>query len=125
MKHRSVSASIRIAIACVLASGASTAPPAAAEIFKCLERSGVERYQNFPCSIDSLGSLPAPPSTARPANTGEPAVGMTQADVRALWGEPEETDQDEIKKGRIEIWRYADGRSVHFDRKHRVLEVQR
>ena len=110
----------------------------------------MERYQNFSCSIDSIGSLqsisaaatitspPASASRATPttapiavapigtlANAGEPRIGMTSVEVKAIWGEPMETDQDEPKEGRVEIWRYADGRSVQFNNKHRVLAVQR
>ena len=32
-------------------------PVASAEIFKCTETNGVLRLQNFPCSIDSIGSV--------------------------------------------------------------------
>jgi Domain of unknown function (DUF4124) len=128
----------------------AAAPLASAEIYKCIEKNGVERYQNFPCPIDSLGSLPstapgaktpsapavasrAKPaaarndaaSTAKVASASEPRAGMTPDEVRAIWGEPEETIQDEPVDGRIEIWRYADGRSVQFNNKHRVLAVQR
>jgi hypothetical protein len=49
---------------------------------------------------------------------------MASEEVKALWGEPVETIQDEPVTGRIEIWRYADGRSVQFNNKHRVLAVQ-
>lgn len=123
------------------------APPASAEIFKCLEKNGMERYQNFPCALDTLGlpsanTTPAPGSVsqARPAataipvaaastsgsaNAGEPRIGMTEAEVVAIWGEPEERMDDELREGRIETWRYAYGRSVQFSSKHRVLAVQR
>jgi hypothetical protein len=128
----------------------AAAPLASAEIYKCIEKNGVERYQNFPCAIDSLGSVPstapgakapsapAVASPAKPAATrndaastakvvsaSEPRAGMTPDEVRAIWGEPAETDQDERKEGRIDIWRYADGRSVEFNHKQRVLAVQR
>ncbi len=45
------------------------APMASAEIFKCTETNGLLRLQNFPCWIDSIGSLatPGPPSIAGPA----------------------------------------------------------
>ena len=124
--------------------------PAAAEIFKCAGKNGADLYQNFPCEIETLGSLPSSPptakasvapadpgqampkgtpaalaSTAKVANAGEPRVGMTQGEVRTVWGEPVETFQDELINGRIEVWRYGDNRSVQFDRKHRVLAVQR
>jgi hypothetical protein len=123
------------------------APPASAEIFKCLEKNGIERYQNFPCALDTLGlpsatTTPAPggvsqarppapaipvaaPSTGALANASEPRIGMTEAEVTAIWGEPEERMEDELREGRIETWRYAYGRSVQFSNKHRVLAVQR
>jgi hypothetical protein len=50
---------------------------------------------------------------------------MTMAEVTAIWGEPEETSQEEPRDGRIEIWRYADGRSVQFSNKQLVLLVDR
>jgi hypothetical protein len=125
-------------------------PPAAAEIFKCTAENGMDRYQNFPCAIDSIGSLPSgsptagatsvprgasvPGPAATPvavatagpsAHAGEPRIGMTEDEVRAAWGEPDETEQDEPRDGRIEIWRYRDGRFVQFGNKHRVLVVQR
>ena len=34
------------------------APAASAEIYKCLEKNGMERYQNFPCAIDSVRATP-------------------------------------------------------------------
>ncbi len=122
-----------------------TAPAFASEIFKCVAKGGIPLYQNFPCHIDSLGSLPSDPSAAKmpsapaaasqgkpktgPINvtsTGEPRVGMTGDEVRALLGEPQEMIEDEpASGGPISIWRYADGRSVQFDHKHRVSSVQR
>jgi len=53
-------------------------------------------------------------------------IGMTSDEVRALLGEPEEMVDDEpAEGGRISIWRYADGRTVQLDHKHRVMEVTR
>ena len=132
------------------------APPSSAEIFKCADKSGMDRYQNFPCAIDSIGTLsgnPTPANAALPsgvatqprptaipvaasttdrpmATSGRPAAseprsGMTEDEVKAIWGEPEEIIQDEPRDGRIEIWRYGDGRSVQFSNKHRVLIVDR
>jgi hypothetical protein len=68
----------------------------------------MERYQNFPCWIDSIGSMPsgAPTDTAlsppgasartvvpaaavtggRPPIAGEPRVGMTAEEVAAIRG---------------------------------------
>jgi len=126
------------------------AAPSYAEIFKCAGKNGADLYQNFPCHIDSLGSLPSNPAetktplppadasaakprsapvavaaTGMPAKAGEPRIGMTKDEVRALWGEPIETFEDELREGRTEIWRYGDSRSVRFNHKRRVLEVQR
>jgi len=134
----------------VLIAGASlgVASHAAAEIVKCKEKNGLDRYQNFPCSMDSQGWLPndrpaaksatrgttpegvkAAPAvvaaTEKSAHASEPRIGMSQEDVRAIWGQPMETDQDERKEGRIEIWRYADGRSIEFNHKQRVSAVPR
>jgi hypothetical protein len=128
----------------------SIALPAAAEIYKCSDKSGLDRYQNFPCAIDAIGLQPSGPVAAKatsPANGAsqvqptpnpaasatvgrsdaatEPGVGMTEAEVRAIWGEPQEVIQDEPRDGRIEIWRYGEGRSVQFSNKHRVLLVDR
>ena len=127
------------------------APPASAEIFKCAGKNGTVLYQNFPCQFESLGWLPSNPpsakatlpptdasqpkakaapvnvaSTVKSATASEPGIGMTAEEVRALLGEPEEMVEDEpASGGRVSIWRYADGRSVQFDHKHHVLEVQR
>ena len=136
----------------VLVSALCAAPQASAEIFKCVGKNGTDLYQNFPCQFDSLGSSPSSPPSAKtkvplgdaiqaakpklmtvdvasagksPTLPTEPRVGMTTKEVRALWGEPEEIIQDEPIEGRIEIWRYGDVRSVQFDRKQRVLAVQR
>jgi hypothetical protein len=134
----------------VLVPALCASSPAPAEIFKCAGKNGADLYQNFPCEVDTLGSLPSSPSTGKAsvapgdpsqtmpkgtpagvasatkaANGGEPRVGMTQGEVRTVWGEPVETFQDELINGRIEVWRYGDNRSVQFDRRHRVLAVQR
>src|SRR5262249_19621068 len=126
----------------------------AGEIFKCVAKDGGPLYQNFPCNIDSLGWLPwdplvaktpsmpgasaadksaAAPPKAAPVNMAstvkptyaEPRIGMTKEEVRALLGEPEEMIDDEpAEGGRVSLWRYADGRSVQFDHKHHVTEIQ-
>jgi hypothetical protein len=123
----------------------------AGDIFKCVAKDGGPLYQNFPCYLDSIGSLASNPSiaktpsmpggagqekpntqpvnvasTVKSAYTGELRVGMTEDEVRALLGEPEEMVDDEpAEGGRVSIWRYADGRIVQFDHKHNVLAVQR
>jgi hypothetical protein len=141
----------RALIASILVPGLCAAPSASAEIFKCVAKDGTALYQNFPCQFDSLGWLPSgsPPAatpTSTPANAGqakpnaptvnaastvqathpgEPRIGMTTDEVRALLGQPEEMVEDEPASGRVSTWRYADGRSVQFDNKHRVFGVQR
>src|SRR5215472_3460491 len=40
-------------------------PVVAGEIFKCVAKDGGPLYQNFPCYLDSLGSLPSNPSDAK------------------------------------------------------------
>jgi hypothetical protein len=50
---------------------------------------------------------------------------MTEDEVKAVWGEPNEVVQDEPRHGRIEIWNYGDGRLIQFSSKRRVLVVQR
>jgi len=115
--------------------------PSAAEIFKCAGKDGLVVYQNFRCELDSLGSLPSAP--AKPAVAGapkpttvalgtsveqpkEPRVGMSAEDVRAIWGEPTETFNDEPGDGgRTETWAYGSDRSVRFDHKSRVIAVLR
>ncbi len=52
-------------------------------------------------------------------------VGMTTEEVKAIWGEPLEMIQDEPASGRVEIWQYAEGRTVQFNHKQRVMSVQR
>jgi len=118
---------------------------ATAEIFKCAQPNGLDRYQNFPCSVDSIGSLPSMPASTTPlavgardaapalatrprgssSKAGEPRVGMTANEVIAIWGTPLEAEQEERWKGRVDVWHYGDGRSVEFSKKQRVLEVRR
>jgi hypothetical protein len=123
------------------------APLASAEIFKCVAKDGTALYQNFPCQFDSIGWMLSNPQAAKttltpldsrqakphaaPVNVasmvksvdaGEPRIGMTPDEVRAILGEPLEAVQDEsIDAG--EIWRYVD-KNIQFDRTHRVAVVQ-
>ncbi len=118
-------------------------PAVASDIVKCAAKDGTPLYQNFPCNVDSLGSLPSNPSVARaaaqksksdsvkvtspvkPISTGEPRIGMTVDEVTTILGEPQEIIEDEPRSGRVSVWRYADGRVVKFNNKHRVFDVQR
>jgi len=128
----------------VVLSAFAATPVAAAEIVKCVAKDGTPLYQNFPCNIDSLGSLPSNPPVAKTAaqeksknepvkltspvkavSATEPGIGMAANEVRAIWGEPKEVVEDELRSGRVAVWRYADGRLVQFDNKRRVVDVQR
>ena len=60
-----------------------------------------------------------------PAAPAEPRIGMTTEEVRAIWGEPTNTVQEEPGDGpRFEVWSYGPSRSVRFDRKRRVAAIQ-
>jgi hypothetical protein len=120
------------------------APPVASEIFKCVAKNGDPLYQNFPCNIHSRDFTPLDPeirnavptsdaqpqklqnnsAVVTPAAAGEPRIGMTIDEVTKLWGEPQETVEDEPRSGRVSIWHYADGRVVKFNVKRRVQAVQ-
>jgi hypothetical protein len=126
---------------CVLFSVLFVAPLASAEIFKCVGKYGEDLYQNFPCEFDSIGGTPqfeskgGVPSIGRvpmdsqgprksAAVPAEPGLGMTTEDVRAIWGEPSDTVQEEPGKGsRFEVWSYGDSRSVRFDHRGRVTDI--
>src|SRR5437773_919784 len=119
------------------------AAPTSAEIFKCPGKSGASVYQNFPCEIDSLGSLPSAPTVTRAlaapadsnqakptavasaARAAEPRIGMTTEEVRTIWGEPTDTFWEEPGEGdRSELWSYGNSRSVRFVN-DRVSAIQR
>lgn len=135
---------------CIALAVASVAPAAHAEIFKCMGPAGRITYQNFPCQLESIGSvaIPAPKAaTAPPTDAalprrrgqvisaadispdttppGEPRVGMTPAEVRAAWGEPTTVVQTEFAEGLVDVWTYDDRRSVEFSYKGRVRAVNR
>jgi len=117
-------------------------PVFASEIFKCVAKDGSPLFQNFPCEIDSIGSVAsngAAPKAAAQADksksepvkvssnngSGGLPVGMSSDEVKALLGDPVEMVTDEpATGGRISTWRYADGRMVQFDHRHRVLGAQ-
>ena len=114
---------------CILFSLLFVAPFASAEIFKCVGKKGETLYQNFPCESESIALAPqdvsAPAPKKSPVPPAEPGVGMTIDEVKAIWGEPTETVQEEPGNGpRVEVWSYGDSRSVRFDRKGRVSSVQ-
>lgn len=128
-------------------------PTASAEIYRCSGRSAMTVYQNFPCEFDRLASVPGTRSfdaetTGRPSSASRqprsmkaaersgtgaiaaspsmpavPRVGMTTAEVRAIWGEPRYLSKEELTRKDVEIWSYADSRSIEFDRKGRVTTI--
>jgi hypothetical protein len=112
---------------CVLFSVLFVAPLASAEIFKCVGKIGEVLYQNFPCQFESMGGTPmdAQGPKKSPAVPAEPRLGMTTEEVRAIWGEPTDTVQEEPGKGgRFEVWSYGVSQSVRFDRRGRVSAIQ-
>ncbi len=116
------------------------APLASADIFKCVAKSGLDLYQNFPCRFQSADwstmnmalvkpqpNAPSSPlsAAARPAantvartpasSTSQLRLGMATEDVRALWGEPTDSYWEEPGEGdRFEVWLYGGTRSVRF-----------
>ena len=127
------------------------APLASAQIFKCVAKDGTDLFQNFPCGIDSIGSVaskapsekagslqidskqakpnaPLPAIAAlgkSPTPPAEPRVGMTTEEVRAMWGEPTDTLWEEPGVGaRSEVWSYGNSRSVRFV-KNRVSAIDK
>jgi hypothetical protein len=121
----------------VLFSVLFVAPLASAEVFKCVGKNREALYQNFPCQFESGGGMStdtpspkkspmdAPSPKKSPTAPAEPRVGMTTDEVRAIWGEPTNTVQEEPGDGpRFEVWSYGPSRSVRFDRKRRVAAIQ-
>jgi hypothetical protein len=136
-----------IALSIVLALAATAAH---AEIYTCTGKHRMTVYQNFPCEFDSLGSMPTPmskgaapdvmpapaPATVKAASSEKrtpikqampapavPRVGMKTEEVKAIWGEPMDASKEEFADGDVEIWTYADSRSVRFDHKGRVTAI--
>ena len=129
-------------LVCVFFSVFFFAPLATAEVFKCVGKGGEALYQNFPCQFESIGVTPGDatsvsgtskgetPTNAQgrktsPALPAQPRLGMTSDEVRAIWGEPTDTFQEEPGNGpRSEVWSYGESRSVRFDRRGRVTAIQ-
>ncbi len=45
----------------------------------------------------------------------EPALGMTQQQVRAILGEPTAITQEEVVQGKVVTWTYGDSKVLQFD----------
>ena len=114
-------------------------PVAHAEIYACAGKQRMPVYQNFPCQFDRLDAVPssaqgpsagasdrAAPQRAKGVASSRPAVpavGMTTDEVRTIWGEPTTSSTEEHAKRDIEVWTYADSRSIVFDRKGIVTAI--
>jgi uncharacterized protein DUF4124 len=55
-----------------------------------------------------------PPASGATVSQGEPRVGMTTSEVRAVLGAPTEVTQEEVVDGRVQTWSYG-SRSLQFD----------
>ncbi|HEY6329708.1 MAG TPA: DUF4124 domain-containing protein [Blastocatellia bacterium] len=132
-----------LVLACIFSHLAS-----AGTIYKCTGKDGTDLYQNFPCSIDSIGWKPkdAPvqnaqtaasakvsePTKATPTSDVGPRVGMNAEEVRTIWGEPTGDAihglvpilHTEIGGRSIEIWTYGTTQSVQFDQNGRVSIIR-
>jgi hypothetical protein len=136
---------------CVLFSVLFFPPLASAEVFKCVGKYREALYQNFPCQFESIGTTAvgetptdASPTGGKsgdlqgqkksstdiaarkksPVTAAEPRVGMTSDEVRAIWGEPTDSVQEEPGNGgRVEVWSYGSV-TVRFDRRRRVTAIQ-
>lgn len=71
------------------------------------------------------GTLQAAYPAHKPAREINLNVGSSADDVRTVLGEPADVLEDELRTGRVSTWRYADGTTVQFDHKQRVVAVQR
>lgn len=54
------------------------------------------------------------PRAETPPVPGEPRVGMTTSEVKAVLGAPTEVTQEEVVDGRVQTWSYG-SRSLQFD----------
>jgi hypothetical protein len=135
--------SVVLKSACIFLPVLFVTPLASAQstIFKCVGKNGIEAYSNSPCPPKSgstvwvqdknaknaqvpteLMTRPVPkPGNDAPAVQGEPRVGMTAKEVKAIWGTPTDITQEEGVEGRVDTWSYGESRSVQFDARGRAL----
>lgn len=66
----------------------------------------------------------APPAPVATGSRGEPRVGMTTNEVRAVLGAPTEITQEEVVDGRVQTWSYG-SRSLQFDPSGRLSAMPR
>ena len=110
------------------AKGAAGAVPAAAATAPAAGAASEAAPVNGQPSRDARADASAGPSDAAPADSDpsanaptEPAVGMTQQQVRAILGEPTAVTQEEVVDGRQTTWNYAD-RVLQFDTSGRLMK---
>ena len=65
-----------------------------------------------------------PPAPGATGAQGEPRVGMTTSEVRAVLGAPTEVTQEEVVDGRVQTWSYG-SRSLQFDTGGRLSVMPR
>ena len=66
----------------------------------------------------------APSAPVTTGSQGEPRVGMTTGEVRAVLGAPTEITQEEVVDGRVQTWSYG-SRSLQFDPSGRLSAMPR
>ena len=67
----------RAFIALIFVPAFCAAPPASAEIFKCVAKDATALYQNFPCEFDSVGWVSTNPQAAK-TTLAPPAAGQAK-----------------------------------------------
>jgi len=72
--------------------------------------------------LEARIDTPSPPDAL--ATQSEPRLGMTETEVKAVWGKPTEITMEEAVQGRVDTWSYGDSRSLQFDR-GRLSAIQR
>jgi hypothetical protein len=83
---------------------------------------GIEQDPNVAASTREPRQRATPAGV--PARPSVPGVGMTTDEIRAIWGEPLAVTKEELTKKDIEVWTYADSRSIEFDRKGVVTTIR-
>jgi len=82
------------------------------------DAAGMDRPQAQNANPDGSGAgsgAAAAGSNDAANQPSEPALGMTQQQVRAILGEPTAITQEEVVQGKETIWTYGDSRVLQFD----------